>query len=202
MAESKVSYECGLCKSNDHHITSPTCPTKRKATETLRRRQNHRLQAVKMNAFAVPTANRFTALQWDEEDWPDLPDLCSAPEQPVLYSDAARQGGRRRQKNSVQHPPITEPDDVDTAAIDGQIAKLLAEVTKLRRHRELLLRRKRPDQRTDLSSTPAPTMRQPPPFFGSQNSSVIPDNSTSSLLRFMVNQLSHLTSVLLQRLDS
>lgn len=202
MAESQVSYQCGLCKSNDHHITSPTCPTKRKATETLRRRQNHRLQTFKMNTFAVPTANRFSALQWDEEDWPDLPDLGSAPEQPVLYSDAARRGGRRRQKNSVQHTPMPEPDDVDTAAVDEKIANLLAEVTKLRRHRELLLRRKPPEQRTDLSSTPAPTMRQPPPFFGSQNSSVIPDNSTSSLLRFMVNQLSHLTSVLLQRLDS
>lgn len=155
-----------------------------------------------MNTFAVPTANRFSALQWDEEDWPDLPDLGSAPEQPVLYSDAARRGGRRRQNNSVQHTPVPEPDDVDTAAVDEKIANLLAEVTKLRRHRELLLRRKPPEQRTDLSSTPAPTMRQPPPFFGSQNSSVIPDNSTSSLLRFMVNQLSHLTSVLLQRLDS
>lgn len=85
MAESQVSYQCGLCKSNDHHITSPTCPTKRKATETLRRRQNHRLQTFKTNTFAVPTANRFSALQWDEEDWPDLPDLGSAPEQPVLY---------------------------------------------------------------------------------------------------------------------
>ncbi|KAH9372036.1 hypothetical protein HPB48_012760 [Haemaphysalis longicornis] len=64
-ADSKPRYRCGVCKADDHEITSTAGSTKQRATARARRREN--------SSVKVPLNNRFKVLK---------PIECSAVEDP------------------------------------------------------------------------------------------------------------------------
>lgn len=108
-------YQCGLCKTDDHHITSPNCPRKRQAT--LRSRQQNRLLDRQL-----PTKNRFLPLldvdPGDADEGGDFPTLSYAN----ATVKSKRQSQRRMQRAPAQETSATE--------IDQQIERLTRDIAR------------------------------------------------------------------------
>ncbi|KAH6922461.1 hypothetical protein HPB50_014241 [Hyalomma asiaticum] len=85
------SFQCGLCQTNDHDITSPLCPTKRAATKKARRRRDGRSAKPSLQEASneVATSNRYALLASMDEDTA-LPTNVPPKQGTPSYSAAAK----------------------------------------------------------------------------------------------------------------
>ncbi|KAH7965112.1 hypothetical protein HPB49_003427 [Dermacentor silvarum] len=131
------NFRCGLCKCDDHDITSPQCPTKRNATRELRhKRQQSNDQD---HSGVLQLNNRFEILANLETDDSSVAEVTPSTEK-KSYSVVIKEPRRRPSLTNSAPPPQTETPD-DLVALDTKLARLQAEMDHLRCRRKLLTRR-------------------------------------------------------------
>lgn len=186
----KVTFRCGLCRSDDHDITDKKCPTKCKAALAKRRAWRRRSEPK-----AIHTSNRFECLVEDNED--AVEEVAAEPAEYTQpsYRDVLRRSSRHQKKHKLtgKASPVTD----ELVEVDQQLAVLQAEVTKLSQRRARLIRRsqRQPPEQPCHSSQPGlsqPSLHQQKP---------VPSIRTQQeLLQFVVQQLQNLVSVLAAQL--
>lgn len=140
--EGQPRYRCGLCKSDEHDMTSTNCPTKQKATIRIRK-------AIPKTTI-VTTHNRYEVLA--EEPEMLLAEEEKAPET-QLYSSVLKRGKQSQTKKQKLPEPLHQSDD-DHDDIDARIDALAREIERLRKHKELvILRRQKIGPTRDASTT-------------------------------------------------
>ncbi|KAH7945933.1 hypothetical protein HPB49_017181 [Dermacentor silvarum] len=179
-----ASFRCGLCQTNDNDITSPTCPTKLKA---IRKLDNAALAATKhlsRNYFVVVASRTCTG--------GGIPSSLAK----LIYSAAVRASisrpQRQRASQSIEDtkPPLANEE----FQIDARLATLEKEIQRLKERRTLLQRRHDGARASQSTSTSIPAYVVNP---ASMSQSLSPQE----LLRFVAQQLQHLTSVLMANLN-
>lgn len=184
-------HRCELCKTDDHDITSPQCPTKLNATQALRRRHRPLDGQVPGNRAPVELDNRFEVLAQLETERSAVPPLELLPVQ-SSYSAALRTPRQRLPRNSPAAPPApTEPEDL--VSLDTRLARLQEEIDHLRRRRELLARR------TAATPTLPPDATVHTPASRSASGSCL---TPLELLQFVAQQLMSLSHVLATNLPN
>lgn len=122
--EGAAAPKCALCKSDDHEITSPLCPRKRRVP----RRQPP----------PGTMANRFALLATEDDE--EFPPLTSDSSVPCTYAQKARALTSRKASRQTVSPSLPKIADSDEfASLDQAIEKTkqhLAELTRLRRQRQ------------------------------------------------------------------
>lgn len=191
-ATTSQTFRCGLCKSNDHDITSRKCPTKLEANKKVRER---RLKRSERHAEApvlekVPIYNRYAALTPLEEDFPEAE---PEPSTMMTYSSAVKMSrARRRRSPPVQEQlPLTDLDE--DSEIESRLDTLEKEIQRLKERRAILQRRRASTRLTDTQTT---NVSVPPGNQGCTSNTMSP----RELLCFVVQQLQTLTSVLMANL--
>ncbi|KAH9366459.1 hypothetical protein HPB48_022234 [Haemaphysalis longicornis] len=118
-ADGKPRYRCGLCKADDHEITSTKCPTKQRATARARRRES--------SSVRVPLSNRFQVLE---------PIECSAvedPEEPVStgvsYSQILKKADPKKHR-PPKHTPNDNWEFTEYALVDEDLDAQIAQLSK------------------------------------------------------------------------
>ncbi|KAH9367793.1 hypothetical protein HPB48_004443 [Haemaphysalis longicornis] len=118
-ADGKPRYRCGLCKADDHDITSTKCPTKQRATARARRRES--------SSVRVPLNNRFQVLE---------PIECSAvedPEEPVStgvsYSQILKKPDPKKHR-PPKHTPNDNWEFTEYALVDEDVDAQIAQLSK------------------------------------------------------------------------
>lgn len=128
--EGEPRYRCGLCKSDEHDMTSINCPTKQKATARLRK-------AIPKNNI-IRTNNRFEVLA-------EEPEVLTAEDtqgpETQLYSSVLKRGKQSQTKQQKLAAPSLESDDGHDD-IDARIDALAREIERLRKHKELVILRR------------------------------------------------------------
>lgn len=127
-ADGKPRYRCGLCKADDHEITSAKCPTKQRATARARRRENSSVRVALNNRFQVLEPTEYSALE--ELEQPDATGL--------LYSEALKNPNSKKHRPPKQTTSdtweLTESSLVDED-LDVQIAQLSKQLETLRQRK-------------------------------------------------------------------
>lgn len=190
-ATAPQTFRCGLCKSDDHEITSRKCPTKLEANKKVRERRSKRNEIRREFPLPdqVPTSNRYAVLAPLEED-------AAAAEPPatetITYSAAVKtpRAGRRR-SSPVQESPAYDMEE--EWEIDNTLATLQKEIQRLKQRRAILQRQRVNNRSTETQSA---TLPLPPVIQGSTSTTMSPQE----LLCFVAKQLQTLTSVLLANL--
>ncbi|KAH6942704.1 hypothetical protein HPB50_009318 [Hyalomma asiaticum] len=189
------SFQCGLCQTNDHDITSPLCPTKRAATKKARRRRDRRSAKPSLQEASneVATSNRYAVLASMDED-AALPTNVPLKQGTPSYSAAAKASHPKPRPSQPipQHDPhVASCEETD---IDLRLANLQVEIQRLEERRAQIRRRR---QSSELQpSLPATQMTHPP----NQVPASVPV-SPRELLIFVAQQLQQLTSVLVAKLQ-
>lgn len=195
-SQEPVKYKCGICKKDDHDVTSKECPVKRKANEAARRQNTRDRKSRQQDASdgGVATSNRYAVLTpTDEETFPPL-SLETEPEDTLTYKEALKRGKTRRNRKEHLHEPAMQASG-ELAEVEKRLSTLQEEVRRLRQRRTLLTRLSErsatADNRSFAAATPASLA--PPPSA---------KLSPMELLNFVAQQLQHLSSVLLAHLPS
>ncbi|KAH7975015.1 hypothetical protein HPB49_022792 [Dermacentor silvarum] len=194
-----ASFRCGLCQTNDH-ITSPTCPTKLKATTKARQRRSRQQPSTSQSPSMkqVPVYNRYAVLASLEEDASQVTTASTATSDAAkpTYSAAVRASisrpQRQRASQSIEDTP--PPLANEEFQIDARLATLEKEIQRLKERRTLLQRRYDGVRASQSMSTSIPAHVVNPAF---RSQSLSPQE----LLRFVAQQLQHLTSILVANLN-
>ncbi|KAH6937099.1 hypothetical protein HPB50_025535 [Hyalomma asiaticum] len=194
-ATPSLSFQCGLCQTNDHDITSPQCPTKRAATKKARRRRDRRSAKPSLQEASneVATSNRYALLASMDEDTA-LPTNVPPKQGTPSYSAAAKASHpkpRPSQPIPQDDPPDASCEETD---IDLRLAKLQMEIQRLEERRAQIRRRR---QSSELQPSPPATQMTHPPNQVPASAPVSP----RELLIFVAQQLQQLTSVLVAKLQ-
>ncbi|KAH7942369.1 hypothetical protein HPB49_023487 [Dermacentor silvarum] len=195
-----ASFQCGLCQTNDHDITSPTCPTKLKATKKALQHRSRQQPSTSQGSSMkqVPVYNHHAVLASLEEDASQVTAASTATSDAAkpTYSAAVRASisrpQRQRASQKIEETPL--PLANKEFQIDARLATLEMEIQRPKKRRTLLQRRHdgaRASQSTSMS-IPAPLVNP-----ASMSQSLSPQE----LLRFVAQQLQHLTSVLVANLN-
>lgn len=192
-ATTPQTFRCGLCKSNDHDITSPKCPTKLKANKKVRER---RLQRSVRHAEApvleqVPIHNRYAALTPLEED--ELPAAEPEPSTMMTYSSAVKVSRASRRRSQPVQEQLPVPGLDEDSEIENRLDTLEKEIQLLKERRAILQRRRASTRLTDTQTKNVPVA---PGNQGCTSNTMSP----RELLCFVVQQLQTLTSVLMANL--
>ncbi|KAH7941480.1 hypothetical protein HPB49_014264 [Dermacentor silvarum] len=195
-----ASFRCGLCQTNDHDITSPTCPTKLKATKKARQRRSRQQPSTSQGSSMkqVPVYNRYAVLASLEEDASQVTTASTATSDAAkpTYSAAVRASisrpQRERASQSIEETP--PPLENEEFQIDARLATLEMEIQRLKERRTLLQLRHDGARASQSTSMPIPANVVNP---ASMSQSLSPQE----LLRFVAQQLQHLTSVLVANLS-
>lgn len=201
VAETTTSqFTCGLCKTNDHQITSPLCPTKRKATEQMRQRQTLQLVTSRQqqNVPTIEVSNRYAALSTDltEEQLYEIDE--PEPQWKPTYSEITRCKSRPS-RTCIDATLNDETETLD--ALDQRLATLESEIQRIRRRRAILSQR-HIQQRSPTPPAPPSSFTTSP---ATPPSSPVHMRETpmtpQQLLLFVSKQLQHLASVLAAHLS-
>ncbi|KAH7931438.1 hypothetical protein HPB49_025778 [Dermacentor silvarum] len=195
-----ASFQCGLCQTNDHDITSPTFPTKLKATKKARQRRSRQQPSTSQGSSMkqVPVYNRYAVLASLEEDASQVTTASTATTDAAkpTYSAAVRASisrpQRQRASQSIEETP--SPLANEELQIDARLATLEMEIQRLKERRTLLQRRHDGARESQSTSTSIPAHVVNP---ASMSQSISPQE----LLRFVAQQLQHLTSVRVANLN-
>ncbi|KAH7938287.1 hypothetical protein HPB49_022198 [Dermacentor silvarum] len=157
-----ASFRCGLCRTNDHDITSPTCPTKLKATKKARQRRSRQQPSTSQGPpmKQVPVYNRYADLASLEEDASQVTTESTATSDAAkpTYSIAVRasisrpQWQRASQSMEDTPPPLANEE----FQIDARLATLEKEIQRLKERRTLLQRRHDGARASQSTSTSIP----------------------------------------------
>ncbi|KAH7946514.1 hypothetical protein HPB52_000266 [Rhipicephalus sanguineus] len=182
------NFRCGLCKCDDHDITSPQCPTKRNATRELRhkRQQSSHLGG----ASVLHLNNSFEILADLEPDDSHITEATSFAEK-KSYSAAVKEPRKKLSPTNSALPASQMETPDDLVSLDTRLARLQQEIDNLRRRRELLAKRAASSS-TPQHDTNVQPIQQP------RSSSA--DLTPMELLQFVAKQLMSLTQVLASNL--
>ncbi|KAH6921146.1 hypothetical protein HPB50_027866 [Hyalomma asiaticum] len=189
------SFQCGLCQTNDHDITSPLCPTKRAATKKARRRRDRRSAKPSLQEASneVATSNRYALLASMDEDTA-LPTNVPPKQGTPSYSAAAKASHPKPRPSQ----PIPQDDPPDASCeetnIDLRLANLQMEIQRLEERRAQIRRRR---HSSELQQSPPATQMTHPPNQVPASAPVSP----RELLIFVAQRLQQLTSVLVAKLQ-
>ncbi|KAG0411182.1 hypothetical protein HPB47_011686 [Ixodes persulcatus] len=149
--EGQPRYRCGLCKTDEHEITSSKCPTKQRASARARGR-------LKVISAPLIAYNSFQALEPAENTQPEEAEE-TALKRPSSYAAALKRPGEKGRQsahpNSGNPPeptgiPVTR-DDLDTE---------IAQLSRQRKARVAARRKERaatpPHAGTQISPAPMP----------------------------------------------
>ncbi|KAH7941001.1 hypothetical protein HPB49_009178 [Dermacentor silvarum] len=186
-----AAFRCGLRQTNDGDITSPTCPTKLKAIKKAPQRRSRQQPSTSQGPSMkqVPVYNRSGVLALLQEDASQVTTASTAT------SDAAKPTGvpeRQRASKSIEDTP--SPLANEAFQIDARLATLEKEIQRLKERSSLLQRRHDGARASQSMSTSIPAHVVNP---ASMSKSLSPQE----LLRFVAQQLQHLTSVLVANLN-
>ncbi|KAG0430410.1 hypothetical protein HPB47_022716 [Ixodes persulcatus] len=140
--EVQPRYRCGLCKTNDHKITSSKCPTKQRASARAR----GRLKAV--SAPLIPELAEETALKGSSS-----------------YAAALKRPGKKGRQSadpSSGNPPEATGIPVTQDELDTEIAQLSRQIELLRQRKARVTARRKeraatpPHAGTQISPAPMP----------------------------------------------
>ncbi|KAH9384774.1 hypothetical protein HPB48_026787 [Haemaphysalis longicornis] len=141
VAETTTSqFTCRLCKINNHQITSPLCPTKRKATEQMRQRQTLQLATSRhqQNVTTIEVSNRYAALSTDITEEHSYEIEETDPHLQPTYSEVTHT--KSRPSRTRMDATLTEETET-LDALDQRLATLEAEIQRIRRRRAILSQR-------------------------------------------------------------
>lgn len=130
--KTQLIYTCGLCKSDDHDITSPKCPAKR------------RRNAMPTHQFKTPvTFNRYSALTSDAEY--EAEELDQGEDLTLTYSEIAktpRRSKRHRLPPFQEEFPVLEERYPPSEDIDKQIEQMARQLEQLKQRRARVTERR------------------------------------------------------------
>lgn len=192
-ATAPQTFRCGLCKSNDHEITSRKCPTKLEANKKVRERRLKRSERHRESPLSeqLPTSNRYAALASLEEDLIEAEPQASTT---MTYSSAVKTSRIGSRRSSPVHAQAPVPDMDEECEIENTLASLQKEIQRLKERRAILQRRRANTRPND--TTPSTTIPVPPVMQGPTSTTMSPHE----LLCFVAKQLQTLTSVLMANL--
>ncbi|KAH7968117.1 hypothetical protein HPB52_005850 [Rhipicephalus sanguineus] len=182
------NFRCGLCKCDDHDITSPQCPTKRNATREFRhkRQQSSHLGG----ASVLHLNNSFEILADLEPNDSHVTEATSSTEK-KSFSAAVKEPRKKLSPTNSALPASQMETPDDLVSLDTRLALLQQEIDYLRCRRELLAKR------TASSSTPQHDTNVQPI---QQPRSSSADLTPMELLQFVAKQLMSLSQVLASNL--
>lgn len=146
----------------------------------------------------VPIHNRYEILaSLDADDTHVAPATTTHHSAAPSYSAVVGSSSSRPRRAPPALEDVQLPLANDESEIDSRLASLENEIQRLKQHRALLQRRRDGTHslHTPLASTTAPTAQTPVPAPKSK------PLSPQELLRFVAQQLQHLTSVLVANLN-
>ncbi|KAH7982887.1 hypothetical protein HPB52_007957 [Rhipicephalus sanguineus] len=143
--EASAPFRCGLCRTNDHDITSASCPTKQKATMKARQRRPGR--PVRTPEYPsmdpVPIHNRYEILaSLDADDTHVAPATTTHHSAAPSYSAVVGSSSSRPRRAPPALEDVQLPLANDESEIDSRLASLENEIQRLKQHRALLQRRR------------------------------------------------------------
>lgn len=151
-ATGEPKFRCGLCKTNDHDITSSQCPKKKRKSYQSR-------------TTPLTMHNRFAALspELSDERSEDVEPLTDHTHHKSSYATTlktARNKKRMQPTFTADEFPELEHCTRQQDDIDQQIAMLAAQIEKLRQKKARIaeLRKTRSDRQTETPACSTPAM--------------------------------------------
>ncbi|KAM7282815.1 hypothetical protein ISCGN_023644 [Ixodes scapularis] len=137
-SEGQPRYRCGLCKTDEHEITSSKCPTKQRASARARGR-------LKNISAPLLLYNSFQALESAENTQPEEAEE-TALKGPSSYAAALKRPGKKGRQSAhltSGNPPEPTGIPVTQDDLDTEIAQLSRQIELLRQRKARVTARRK-----------------------------------------------------------